>query len=63
MKLEREVRHKSEDIDDDVLLDAVQAIRRRVRVVREYDVPTLPATASTAIPFLSTVTSPNPSAG
>jgi hypothetical protein len=37
MKLEREVRHKSEDIDDDVLLDAVQAIRRRVRVVsREY---------------------------
>ncbi|MFZ2144353.1 MAG: hypothetical protein WAV78_46785 [Xanthobacteraceae bacterium] len=40
MKLEREVRHKSEDIDDDVLLDAVQAIRRRVRVVsREYDVP------------------------
>ena len=40
MKLEREVRHKSEDIKDEVLLDAVQAIRRRVRVVnREYDIP------------------------
>ena len=39
-KLDREVQHKSEDIDDDVLLDVVQAIRRRVRVVsREYDVP------------------------
>jgi hypothetical protein len=40
MKLEQEVRHKSEDIEDAVLLDAVQAIRRRVRVVsRAYDVP------------------------
>lgn len=40
MKLEREVRHKSEDIEDDVLLDAVKAIRRRVRVVnRDYDIP------------------------
>src|SRR3954468_16641880 len=40
MKLDREVRHKSEDIDDDVLLDVVRAIRRRVRVVnREYDIP------------------------
>jgi hypothetical protein len=40
MKLEREVRHKSEDIDDQVLLDVVKAIRRRVRVInREYDVP------------------------
>ncbi len=40
MKLEAEVRHKSEDIDDLVLLDVVQAIRRRVRIVnREYDVP------------------------
>lgn len=40
MKLDREVRHKSEDIEDDVLLDVVQAIKRRVRVVsREYDVP------------------------
>jgi hypothetical protein len=40
MKLEREVRHKSEDIEDEVLLDVVRAIRRRVRVVnREYDIP------------------------
>jgi hypothetical protein len=40
MKLDREVRHRSEDIDDDVLLDAVRAIGRRVRVVnREYDIP------------------------
>ena len=40
MKLDREVRHKSEDIEDDVLLDVVQAIKRRVRIVsREYDVP------------------------
>lgn len=40
MRLEREVRHKSEDIEDDVLLDVVQAIRRRVRVVdRGYDIP------------------------
>jgi hypothetical protein len=40
MNLQAEVRHKSEDIADEVLLDAVKAIRRRVRVVnREYDVP------------------------
>jgi hypothetical protein len=40
MKLARELRHKSEDIDDDVSLDVVRAIRRRVRVVsRDYDVP------------------------
>ena len=40
MKLEREVRHKSEDIDDDVLLDALRAIHRRVRVInRDYDIP------------------------
>src|ERR1700740_3441489 len=40
MKLDQEVRHKSEDIEDDVLLDVVRAIRRRVRVVnREYDIP------------------------
>jgi hypothetical protein len=42
MKLEREVKHKSEDIDGDVLLDAVKAIGRRVRVVnRSYDIPYL----------------------
>jgi hypothetical protein len=35
MKLDRKVRHKSEDIEDDVLLDVVQAIKRRVRVVSD----------------------------
>jgi hypothetical protein len=40
VKREREVRHKSEDIQDRVLLDAVQAIRKRVRVInRDYDIP------------------------
>jgi hypothetical protein len=40
MRLDREVRHKSEDIEDDVLLDVVKAIGRRVRIVnREYDIP------------------------
>lgn len=40
MKLDQEVRHKSEDVDDEVLLDVVKAIRRRVKVVsRDYDVP------------------------
>src|SRR2546430_17048729 len=40
MKLDQEVRHKSEDIADDVLLDVVKAIRRRVRIVnRAYDIP------------------------
>src|SRR5256886_9748690 len=40
MKLDQEVRHKSEDIADDMLLDAVRAIRRRVRVInREFDIP------------------------
>src|SRR3954469_11151344 len=40
MNLAREVRHKSEDIDDAVLLDVVKAIRRRGRIVnRDYDIP------------------------
>jgi hypothetical protein len=40
VKIEREVRHKSEDIDDEVLSDAVRAIHRRVRVInRSYDIP------------------------
>src|SRR3981081_4349133 len=39
-RLDREVRHASEDIADEVLLDVVKAIRRRVRVVnRSYDIP------------------------
>jgi hypothetical protein len=40
MKLDREVKHKSEDINDKVLLDVVKAIGRRVRVInRSYDIP------------------------
>ena len=40
MNLQREVRHKSEDIEDDVLVDVVRAIRRRVRrVSHAYDIP------------------------
>jgi len=40
MNLQKELRHKSEDIDDDVLLDALRAIHRRVRVSnRDYDIP------------------------
>jgi hypothetical protein len=39
MKIDREVRHKSEDIDEDVLLDVVKALSRRVRVNRAYDIP------------------------
>jgi hypothetical protein len=40
MKLDVEVRHNSEDIEDEVLLDTVKAIRRRVRVIsRSYDIP------------------------
>jgi hypothetical protein len=38
--LASELRHKSEDVDDDVLLDVVRAVRRRVGIVnRKYDVP------------------------
>src|SRR3954464_5225052 len=40
MNLQREVRHKSEDIEDNVLVDAVRAIRRRVRrVSHAHDIP------------------------
>jgi hypothetical protein len=40
MKVDREVRHKSEDIDADVLRDVVRAIRHRVRAVNhDYDIP------------------------
>jgi hypothetical protein len=39
MKTDQEVRRKSEDIDEDVLLDVVKALRRRVRVDRSYDIP------------------------
>lgn len=43
MKGEREVRHKSQDTEDAVLLDVVQGIRRRVLVVnRDFDIPYRP---------------------
>ncbi len=37
MNLDREVRHKSEDIDDDVLMDAIKAMKRRVRIVNRFE--------------------------
>ena len=40
MNLQKELRHKSEDIDEAVPLDVVKALRRRVRrVSHDYDVP------------------------
>jgi len=40
MNLDWEVRHRSDEVDDAVLLDAVKAIGRRVKVVnRQYDIP------------------------
>jgi len=40
MKLDREVHHRSEDVEDRVLLDAIKAIRRRLQVVsHDYDIP------------------------
>jgi hypothetical protein len=52
MNLERELRHKSEDIADGMLLDTVRAIGRRVRVVNgDYDVPYI--AGYTAIPCSS----------
>src|SRR5262249_19763922 len=65
MKLEQEVRHRSEDIEDAVLLDAVQAIRRRVRVVsRAYErVPKGNATFSGLVPSAPYQSRPNRSGG
>lgn len=39
MKLQDEVRTKSEDISDEVLADVVRALNRRVKVDRSYDIP------------------------
>ena len=40
MRLENEVRHKSEDIDAIVLNDVVKALRRRIsKIDRAYDIP------------------------
>jgi hypothetical protein len=39
MDLQKELRHKSEDIDNLVLLDVVKALRRRVRSVNHEWAP------------------------
>ena len=40
MNLQKDLRHKSEDIDDPVLLYVVKALRRRVRrISHDYDIP------------------------
>src|SRR5438874_2481853 len=40
MKLDRDVHHRSEDVEDQVLLDGIKAIRRRLQVVtHDYDIP------------------------
>ena len=40
MTRDQEARHKSEEIDDSVLLDVIHAIKRRVRIInRSYDIP------------------------
>jgi hypothetical protein len=57
MNLQKELRHKSEDIDDSVLLDVVKALRRRVRTVATIMISrTSPVIASMAKPFLLTGT-------
>jgi hypothetical protein len=57
MKLDVEVRHKSEDIEDEVLLDTAKTIRRRVRVIsRSYDIPYIAGTAWMDTLSSSTVT-------
>lgn len=39
MKLESEVEHKSEDINENVLTDVVAALQRRVTVSHDFDIP------------------------
>ena len=40
MRLDQEVRHNSEDIEGDGLLDVVKALHRGIRIVnRAYDIP------------------------
>lgn len=48
---DREVRHKSDDISADVLLDAIRAIGRRIRVTnRKYDIPYI---AGYSVPYIA----------
>jgi hypothetical protein len=39
MKLEDEVRHTSEEVDDAVLEDVIRALHRRVKLDHEHDIP------------------------
>jgi hypothetical protein len=39
MKIADEVRHKSEDVNDAVLIDAARALHRLIRVSHDFDVP------------------------
>lgn len=39
MDLDREVRHKSADVDDHVLADVLVALQKRVKVTRDFDIP------------------------
>jgi hypothetical protein len=39
LDLDREVRHKSEDVDDQVLADVLVALRNRVKVRHDFDIP------------------------
>ncbi|WP_457154809.1 hypothetical protein [Mesorhizobium sp. P5_C1] len=39
MDLDREVRHKSADVDDHVLADVLVALQKRVKVSRDFDIP------------------------
>lgn len=58
MNLDRELCHKSEDIEDDVLLDAVRAIRRRVRTVsHDFDIPYIAGYSVDGLPLTPTITS------
>jgi hypothetical protein len=64
MNLQKELRHKSEDIDDAVLLDVVKALRRRVqRSATIMIFRTSPVIVSMAKPFLLTGTFREPFAG
>lgn len=38
-KLDGELRHVSDDVDDAVLMDALRALYRRVKVVHDFDIP------------------------
>ncbi|UCI16746.1 hypothetical protein FJ970_16340 [Mesorhizobium sp. B2-1-8] len=39
MKREAEIRHRSEEVDDNVLGDVVMALHRRVKISHDFDIP------------------------